>query len=98
GPRPRATTAEGWIRHGGGPVEIGHAGPGFAFDNECPRHRVHLEPFALARRAVTSGEDLRFVENGGQRRPHVWRSGGGGAGAGGRGAGTGRRGGGGGGG
>jgi formylglycine-generating enzyme required for sulfatase activity len=25
-----------------------HAGPGFAFDNECPRHRVWLEPFAIA--------------------------------------------------
>ena len=32
---------------------IGHdpADPSFAFDNECPRHRVFLEPFELATRA-----------------------------------------------
>src|SRR3954467_10122774 len=35
---------------------IGHAGDGFAFDNESPRHRVFLEPFALASRLVTCGE------------------------------------------
>ena len=31
--------------------EIGHAGPGFAFDNEGPRHRVFVHAFALASRA-----------------------------------------------
>jgi ergothioneine biosynthesis protein EgtB len=71
----RATTAEGgWIEHPGGLAEIGHAGGGFAFDNEVPRHRVHLEPFAIARRAVTSGEYLAFVEAGGYRQPDLWLS------------------------
>ncbi len=73
-PMPRAAAAEGWVRHPGGLVEIGHGGEGFAFDNEMPRHRVHLEPFSLARRAVTSGEYLRFVEDGGYRRPELWLS------------------------
>jgi ergothioneine biosynthesis protein EgtB len=74
GPRPRAAAAEGWVRHAGGIVEIGHDGQGFSFDNETPRHRVLLEPFALARRAVTSGEYLRFMEDGGYRRPELWLS------------------------
>jgi len=56
----------------GGLREIGHAGPGFAFDNEGPRHRVHLEPFALASRLVTQGEYLAFVEDGGYERPDLW--------------------------
>jgi ergothioneine biosynthesis protein EgtB len=38
----------GFVAHAGGLHEVGHAGPGFAFDNECPRHRVWLEPFAIA--------------------------------------------------
>ena len=41
-----------WHAYHGGLVEIGHAGQDFAFDNESPRHRVHLEPFELASRLV----------------------------------------------
>jgi len=55
-------------------VEIGHAGPGFAFDNERPRHRVSLAPYALGARLVTNGEYLAFVEAGGYRRPDLWLS------------------------
>ena len=62
----------GFVAHAGGLREVGHAGPGFAFDNEGPRHRVWLEPFALGTRAVTSGEYLRFMEDGGYRRPELW--------------------------
>jgi ergothioneine biosynthesis protein EgtB len=56
----------------GGVVEIGHTGPGFAFDNERPRHRAYLAPFALGSRLVTSGEFRAFVEDGGYRRPGPW--------------------------
>jgi ergothioneine biosynthesis protein EgtB len=58
----------------GGLVDIGHAGEGFAFDNEAPRHRVWLEPFELAQRLVTEGELLAFIEDGGYRRPELWLS------------------------
>jgi ergothioneine biosynthesis protein EgtB len=58
----------------GGAVEIGHAGPGFCFDNERPRHRVWLEPFELADRPVTCGEYLAFLEEDGYRRPELWLS------------------------
>src|SRR5205085_5886684 len=52
----------------------GHAGEDYSFDNECPRHRAALEPFALARRPVTSGEFLAFIDDGGYRRPELWLS------------------------
>ena len=58
----------------GGLVEIGHAGDGFAFDNEAPRHKVWLEPFELADRLVTNGEWLEFMADGGYRRPELWLS------------------------
>jgi ergothioneine biosynthesis protein EgtB len=54
--------------------EIGHRGGGFAFDNEGPRHRVFLEPFALASRPVTNREYLAFLDAGGYRDPEPWLS------------------------
>jgi ergothioneine biosynthesis protein EgtB len=66
--------AQRWHSYAGGVVAIGHEGPGFSFDNECPRHRVLLEPFRLAHRAVTCGEYQAFIEDGGYRRPELWLS------------------------
>ena len=63
-----------WREFEGGLCEIGHAGEGFAFDNEGPRHRVWLEPFALATRPVNCGEYLGFIDDGGYRRPEFWLS------------------------
>lgn len=61
-----------WSSHDGGLLEIGHRGEAFAYDNEGPRHRVHLEPFSLASRPVTCGEYLEFVADGGYERPELW--------------------------
>lgn len=58
----------------GGVFEIGHAGGGFAFDNEGPRHRVLTESFGLARRLTTCGEYLAFVADGGYQRSELWLS------------------------
>jgi ergothioneine biosynthesis protein EgtB len=55
-------------------VSIGHAGDGFAFDNERPRHEVLLRPFALQDRLVTAAEYLAFMRDGGYRRPEFWLS------------------------
>jgi ergothioneine biosynthesis protein EgtB len=63
-----------WMDFPGGLVEIGHAGEGFAFDNEGPRHKAYLEPFALANRLVTADEYLAFIEDGGYVRPELWLS------------------------
>ncbi|MCH2170320.1 ergothioneine biosynthesis protein EgtB [Myxococcota bacterium] len=63
-----------WQAHAGGLHSFGHAGKGFAFDNEQPRHQVFLEPFELAQRPVTNGDFLAFVEDGGYHRPELWLS------------------------
>lgn len=63
-----------WIAVAGGAHEIGHGGPGFAFDNESPRHRVLLEDFEIASHPVTHGDFLRFIEDEGYRRPELWLS------------------------
>jgi ergothioneine biosynthesis protein EgtB len=62
----------GWAVFEGGAVEIGHAGAGFAFDNETPRHRHWLPPYALAERLVTQGEWAGFIGDGGYRDPRWW--------------------------
>lgn len=64
----------GWHSHPGGIALIGHEGEAFAFDNEGPRHRVLLEPFALADRLVTNGEWDEFIADGGYRTPALWLS------------------------
>ncbi|MCX5955163.1 MAG: ergothioneine biosynthesis protein EgtB [Cyanobacteria bacterium] len=64
----------GWRHHHGGLVAIGHAGGGFHFDNEAPRHQVWLEPFALAERLVTNAAYADFIADGGYRRPELWMS------------------------
>jgi ergothioneine biosynthesis protein EgtB len=61
-----------WIDGPAGLHELGHEGQGFAFDNELPRHRVWLEPFQIARRPVTNGEYLCFIEGGGYQCPELW--------------------------
>ena len=63
-----------WIDFPEGLRAVGHEGPGFAFDNEAPRHRVFLEPFRLASRLVTNGEYLQFIDDGGYERPDLWLS------------------------
>ncbi len=63
-----------WLEFDGGIHEIGWDGKGFAYDNEGPRHRVFLEPFALADRLVTNREYLEFMEDGGYERSELWMS------------------------
>ena len=64
----------GFLEFAGGLRETGFGGEGFCFDNELPRHRVWLEPFALADRLVTCGEFAEFMTDGGYRRPELWLS------------------------
>lgn len=63
---------EPWHTHPGGVVEVGHAGHAFAFDNEGPRHRVLLRPFALATRPVNNADYLAFIRDDGYRRHDLW--------------------------
>ena len=67
-----------WIAMEGGLVEIGHGcpggGDGFHFDNEAPRHRLWLEPFAIADRLVRNDDMAAFIDDGGYQRPELWMS------------------------
>ena len=70
-PRP-----QGWHRFEGGLVEIGLEPDSevFHFDNEAPRHRIWLEPFAISHGLVTNGEYAAFIADGGYQRADLWMS------------------------
>lgn len=80
GPRLRggsdgsAARGDNWHTHPGGIALVGHDGAGFAFDNEGPRHRVLIEPFALSRHLVTNSDWAEFVADGGYRDARLWLS------------------------
>ncbi len=72
-PAPAAIAAPlRWREFPGGLYEFGHAGAGFAFDNESPRHPVYVAPFVLGQRCVTNGEWKEFIAAGGYTRPTLW--------------------------
>ena len=71
---PSVARASNWIAVVGGLREIGHDGPGFAFDNEGPRHQEYIAPFEIASRLVTNGEFKQFILEGGYRKPEYWLS------------------------
>ena len=63
-----------WIDFDGGIERIGHAGAGFAFDNEGPAHDALLQPFRLADRLVTNREFCEFIDDRGYETPSLWLS------------------------
>lgn len=68
-----------WLSFEGGIYDVGHAGAGFSYDNEGPRHEVLLRPFKLAHRCVTNADWMAFIEDGGYATPALWLSDGWGA-------------------
>jgi ergothioneine biosynthesis protein EgtB len=71
-PRHRDIVALQWLESPGGLVEIGSADEGFCFDNELPRHKVWLEPYAIANRLVSNAEYQQFVDDSGYQRAEFW--------------------------
>ncbi len=63
-----------WTEYDERLAHIGHDGAGFAFDNESPRHPVHVSPFRIASRLVTNEEYAQFIEDGGYQKPELWLS------------------------
>ena len=61
-----------WVEQPGGLREIGSDGAGFAYDNELPRHKTYVEPYALASRLVTCAEYHAFLEDAGYQRAELW--------------------------
>lgn len=57
-----------------GMYTIGHAGTGFAFDNEGSQHQVYLNTFKIRLSLVTNREYLNFLESGAYRDPLHWYS------------------------
>lgn len=72
--RPAAGLPLRFIDGAEGLADVGHAGVGFGFDCEMPRHRVLLHPHAIANRAVDNAEFREFIRDGGYRTPILWMS------------------------
>ncbi len=58
----------------GGLHRLGHRGGGFSFDNETPRHEVHLNSFAIASRLVRNSDWEAFINDNGYRTASLWMS------------------------
>jgi iron(II)-dependent oxidoreductase len=56
----------------GGEAAIGTGDRSAAYDNERPRHRVVLEPFAIDVAPVTRADYLGFMDDGGYTRRELW--------------------------
>jgi len=60
------------VRFPGGVVEIGTDDRTVAYDNERPRHRVHVAPFRIDVNPVTNGDFLVFIAAGGYGTREYW--------------------------
>ncbi|MEM8758320.1 MAG: ergothioneine biosynthesis protein EgtB, partial [Planctomycetota bacterium] len=73
-PEARPATRLGWVGFEGGLRSIGttFGHDPTIYDNECPVHRVYLEPFEIADRLITNGDYADFIADGGYERPEFW--------------------------
>ncbi len=74
-PQPMPVTTEvplTFTQHEGGLTKIGHAGNGFAYDCEAPRHTVYVAPFQLANRPVSNRDWIAFIDDGGYDTQPMW--------------------------
>ena len=55
-----------------GEFTMGSDGHGFAYDNERPRHRVHLDAYDIDREPVTNGSYAELVADGGYDARELW--------------------------
>jgi ergothioneine biosynthesis protein EgtB len=77
-PLPKLPASPGrpmkYLSRPAGQVSMGHAGEGFAFDNETPRHPVLVPAHAIADRPVSNAEFRDFVHHGGYQDAALWMS------------------------
>lgn len=69
-----ATPIQAWTSFDEGVVEIGYEGSDFSYDNERPRHKNYLYPFAISQSLVTNGEFLAFINDSGYTQAKYWLS------------------------
>jgi ergothioneine biosynthesis protein EgtB len=67
-------TSVGFTEIKEGIYEIGHASKEFCYDNEQPRHRVFLEPYAISNSLVTNEEWIAFINDAGYSNPMLWHT------------------------
>jgi iron(II)-dependent oxidoreductase len=60
------------VSFAGDRVTIGTNERAAAYDNERPQHEVDLRPFLIDRTAVTNGQYLDFISDGGYERQELW--------------------------
>jgi len=63
-----------WVHFDEGLVEIGDHGASFAYDNERPRHKHYLYPFAMQQSLVTNADYLAFLAAGAYTKAQYWLS------------------------
>lgn len=63
-----------WTEFESGLYEVGSHETSFHFDNEAPRHKVHLTGFRIRKNLVTNGEYLEFINDGGYSNHELWLS------------------------
>ncbi|MGU3544132.1 ergothioneine biosynthesis protein EgtB [Methylobacterium sp. A52T] len=71
---PKAAAQAGQVTLDRAIAWIGHAGEGFSFDNESPRHETLISAGRLDRALVTNRQWLAFMEDGGYAKPELWLS------------------------
>jgi iron(II)-dependent oxidoreductase len=72
GPPDHAPTGLDLIEVPAGECTIGARPDGFAYDNECPRHRTDVRGYLIGRTPITNATYLRFTEGGGYERREWW--------------------------
>ena len=69
---PQPAAERGMMRVDGGEFLMGAGDERFAYDNERPRHAVHVAAFEIDRIPVTNHDYAEFVDAGGYRDSGVW--------------------------
>lgn len=71
-PASRRSEVGGRIAIPDGMVTLGAKAGDFGWDNEFPRHRVHVDAFTIDACNVTNGEYLEFMRATNAPAPHFW--------------------------
>jgi iron(II)-dependent oxidoreductase len=71
-PRHGRREQPGWVSVPAGGFHMGAADGEFSYDNERPRHEVHLGAFKIARLPVSNESWMHFSEGGGYVRREWW--------------------------